>query len=68
MAQQSTLTDEQIEAIAIDTLEFFGNPEFEIALNKGQVIGFARAILDAASRQSADTQMPKPEAGNPDSA
>jgi hypothetical protein len=51
MKQQCSLTDEQIEAIALDTLEFFGQPEYEVALSRAQVLGFARAVLDAASRQ-----------------
>jgi hypothetical protein len=51
MKQQCSLTDEQIEAIALDTLEFFGQPEYEVALSRAQVLGFARALLDAASRR-----------------
>jgi hypothetical protein len=54
MKQQCSLTDEQIEAIALDTLEFFGQPEYEVALSRGQVLGFARAVLDAASRQATE--------------
>ncbi|TCS32581.1 hypothetical protein EDC30_1215 [Paucimonas lemoignei] len=52
MNQQCSLTDEQIEAIALDTLEFFGLPEYEVALSQAQVLGFARAVLEAASRQA----------------
>jgi hypothetical protein len=53
MKQPCSLTDEQIEAIALDTLAFFGQPGYEVALSRAQVLGFARAVLDAASRQPA---------------
>lgn len=52
MPQIPELTDEQIEAIALDTLAFFGDPTYENALGKDQVIAFARALLAAAAAQS----------------
>lgn len=53
MKKQYSLTDEQIEAIALDTLAFFGQPGYEVALSRAQVLGFARAVLEAASREPA---------------
>jgi hypothetical protein len=64
MEAQCNLTDEQIEAIALDTLEFFGQPDYEIALSKDQVLGFARAILNAASGQPRQPSG-QPGAGDP---
>ena len=54
MKQQCSRTDEQIEAVAVDSLEFFEQPEYEVevALSQAQVLVFARACLDAAYRQA----------------